>query len=146
MNVLHPMVVHLPIALVLVWPLVDGIGLWTKRPDVSRTALALLLLAVAASLAATATGQAAYDVAVDRGVDPELLDRHADDANLMPWILLLITAVRWFGTHKLGVKGHVAGIVLGCALWPFVIDVGGSGGSLVYEHAVGVEVVREASR
>ena len=135
---LHPMAVHFPIVLAMLWPVIDAIGLLSKRPDVSRVGVALLLLAVVTSLFATATGQAAFDEAIAKGVDAELLNTHADNANLIPWLLLLIAAVRVVAAQKLKTKGQIAGIVLGVILWPLVIATGDSGGTLVFEHAIGV--------
>jgi uncharacterized membrane protein len=133
------MAVHFPIALVFLWPVIDAVGLLLKRADVSRVGLALLLLAVGVSLFATATGQAAFEAAIAKGVDAEVLNTHADDANLIPWALVLVAAVRFLGAQKLKAKGQIAGIVLGVLLWPLVIRTGDSGGRLVFEHAVGVK-------
>jgi uncharacterized membrane protein len=139
---LHPIAVHLPIALMMLWPVIDAVGLLLKRTDVSSVALALLVLGLVASLVATATGQAAFDAAIAKGADPKVLNTHADFANLVPWALLLLVAVRWAGVNKLKKKGHVAAIVLGLSMWPLVITVGHTGGKLVFEHAVGVRAPR----
>jgi uncharacterized membrane protein len=139
---LHPIAIHLPITLILLWPVIDAVGLLLKRTEVCSVALALLLLGVVVSLVATATGQAAFDAALAKGADPAVLNTHADDANLVPWLLLLVAAVRWAGAHKLKTKGHVAAIVFGVLMWPYVISVGNSGGKLVYEHAIGVRAPR----
>ena len=47
---LHPYVIHLPIVLILLWPIVDACGFGLHRPDVSNVGLALLLASVAAAL------------------------------------------------------------------------------------------------
>ncbi len=138
MDRLHPMAVHLPIVLVLLWPIIDAVGVLFKRMEICQVALALLMLAIVTSLFATATGQAAFDAALAKGADPQVLNTHADNANLMPWLLLLLEAARWGGAFKLKKKGHIAAIVLGLFMWPFVIAVGDSGGKLVYEHAIGI--------
>ncbi len=131
------MAVHLPLAVILLWPVIDLAGLLFKRADVSKVALALLIFGLLVSLFATATGQAAFDAAVAKGADPELLSTHADNANLIPWLLLLCAAVRFGAGHKLKVKGQILGIVAGMLLWPLAIGVGNSGGKLVYEHGIG---------
>jgi uncharacterized membrane protein len=136
---LHPYVIHLPIVLILLWPIVDACGVAFHRPDVSKVGLALLIASIAAALAATTTGQTAFDEAVKAHVDPELLDTHADKANPFPWLLLGVAAVRTIGVLKLKRKAHVAAILLGFALWPLIYAVGESGGALVYEHAIGVK-------
>lgn len=138
MNTLHPLAVHFPIAIALLWPLVDLCGLALSRPDVSRTALGLLAVGVVSSLVATVTGQAAYDTAIARGYAPELLDAHGDPAGLVPWTLLAVGVLRTVGVQKLGRPAHVAALIAGFAVAAWVGFVGYSGGRLVYEQGVGV--------
>ena len=142
MDQLHPMAVHFPIVLVLLWPVIDAVGLLLKRIDLCRAALAMLVLAVITSLFATATGQAAFDAAIAKGVDAELLNTHADKSNLIPWLLLAIAAARFGLAQKLKTKGQIAGIVLGVLLWPLLIATGDSGGKLVFDHGIGVRIER----
>jgi uncharacterized membrane protein len=136
---LHPLAVHLPIAVVLLAPAIDAIGFFAKKTDLSNLAIGLYVFGVIASLFATATGQAAFDVAVDGGATGELLNTHADDANLIPWLLILLVIVRVVAPKKLGSKGHAVALVLGFAMWPYVFLVGQSGGALVFEHGIGVK-------
>ncbi len=139
METWHPMAVHLPIALILLWPVVDGLGIVLKRPDLSGLALGLLCAAAVFSLFATATGQFAYDAAAATGVRRRLMDTHADYANLVPWLLLLLAAGRAWLPGKLGRAGHGLVLVAGLAMAGFIVFVGASGGKLVYEHGVGVK-------
>jgi uncharacterized membrane protein len=134
MGALHPLLIHLPIALLLLWPLVDLAGLAAKRADVSLTAFGLLLLALPSSLVATLSGQSAYEAALERGFSPQLLDGHADLAGLVPWLVLALLFARGFGPRRL----RPLWISLGLALASMVVWVAKSGGGLVYGHAVGV--------
>ncbi len=134
----HPLTVHLPIALVLLWPLVDLVGLVTRRREVSHVGLGLLGLALVSSLVATVTGQAAFDAAIAVGHAPERLDEHASLANLVPWALLLALVARLGGAAKLGRRGSFLGVLVGFGLWPFIYQVGHTGGRLVFEQGVGV--------
>lgn len=138
MDALHPAAIHAPLTLLVLWPLVDGLGLWRKSPHLMRLGFGLLGLATILALVATATGQAAFDVAVAKGVDPGLLRTHTDDADLLPWLLLALCALRAWLPQKVGAKGHAAALVLGLGLAGFGLTVGRSGGALVYEHGVGV--------
>lgn len=138
METLHPVAIHLPLVLVVLWPLVDGLGLKLDSPHLRRMGLALLVTAALGSLFATATGQAAFDVAVQKGVDPALLRTHTDKADLMPWLLMALAALRAWLPTKFGTKGHAGALALGLALWPLAFGVGRTGGALVYEHGVGV--------
>lgn len=134
------MLVHFPIALVVLWPLLDMGGLFANRPDVSKAGVGVLLAALVFALAATLTGQAAYDVAVPAGHAPALLDSHASDADLVPWLLLAIVVLRLGGVRKFGRSAQIAAIVCGLVLALFVFQVGEAGGDLVFEHGVGVKV------
>ncbi len=138
MSSLHPLAVHFPIAIAMLWPLVDALGLALSRPDVSRTALGLLALGVVSSLVATVTGQLAYDAAIAQGYAPEVLDTHGDPANLVPWALLAVGLLRTVGVQKLGRSAHLASLIAGFGVAAWVGFVGYSGGRLVYEQGVGV--------
>jgi len=144
MDTWHPLAVHLPIAFVLLWPVIDALGLSLKRFDLCGLALGLLVITVVFSLFATATGQFAYDAAVARGADLDILDTHANYANLVPWLLLLLASARGFGPQKFGVAGHWGAIIVGFAMAAFIVVVGASGGELVYEHGIGVRAVPTA--
>lgn len=138
MHALHPAVIHMPLVLVLLWPVIDGVGLKLQSPHLMRLGLVLLLLGALTSLMATVTGQAAFDEALVHGVDATLLRTHTSDADMMPWALLTLSALRAWVPTKFGIRGHAGVLVLGLLLWPFALGVGNSGGELVYEHGVGV--------
>ena len=138
MDTLHPLAIHMPLALIFLWPVVDGLGLKLNSPHLMRLGLALLVAAVLLALFATATGQAAFDEAVRRGVDPKLLRSHSDDADRVPWLLLAVLAARVWLPKKLAHRGHALALLLGLLTWPIAFGVGQSGGRLVYEHGVGV--------
>jgi uncharacterized membrane protein len=143
---LHPIAIHFPIALALLWPVIDLLGLLLKKPDLSRLGLGLLGFALLSSLVATATGQAAFDQALAAKVAPELLNTHADDANLLPWLWLLLLVARFLLAQRLGRVGHGAAIGLGVLALLFVYQVGKSGGELVYRHGVGVQALPQTSQ
>jgi uncharacterized membrane protein len=138
MEAFHPLAVHLPIALVLLWPCIDLIGLLNSRSDVSAVAFALLLLAIPAALFATVSGQSAYDAAVARGAPTKLLDTHGDLAGLVPWLLLALAAVRAIAPRKLGRHGRWFAIALGALMAALIVWIARSGGLLVFEHGIGV--------
>ncbi len=138
MEALHPIAIHLPIVLILLAPVIDALGLFTDSKHLSRLAVGFYVAIVVSSLFATATGQAAFDVAVESGVSGELLTTHADDANLVPWLSIVVVVLRFVAPQKLGRPGRMLALVAGLAMWPFIYLVGDSGGALVYEHGIGV--------
>ncbi|MCC7380591.1 MAG: hypothetical protein IT384_02080 [Deltaproteobacteria bacterium] len=139
METLHPLAVHVPITLILVWPAVDLAALWFDRRDVAITAGALLVLAIPAALFATVTGQSAYDAAIAAGHAPALLDRHADLAALVPWFLIVVAAVRGPLARRYGRPARLVAILLGFLLGGVIVSVGHEGGELVFDHGVGVQ-------
>lgn len=138
MDTLHPLAIHMPLALIFLWPLVDGLGLKLDSTHLKRLGLAMLGGAALFALFATVTGQAAFDEAVRQGVDPKLLRTHTENADLMPWVLLAVLAARAWLPRKLSHRGHALALLLGLLVWPLALGVGKSGGALVYEHGVGV--------
>ncbi|MBK8014575.1 MAG: hypothetical protein IPK13_24895 [Deltaproteobacteria bacterium] len=140
MGDLHPAVIHFPIVLVVLWPIVDLIGFWAKSAALSRLAVGLLAAAVVVSLVATVTGQAAMDAALLRGTARPLLRTHTALADAVPWVLLVLLAVRGWGPAKFGRVGRVTALILGFGCWPGIWVVGRTGGALVYSHGVGVNV------
>lgn len=140
----HAATVHLPIGLILIWPFVDGLGLLLRQPMVSRTGMALLVVATVSSLFATATGQAEFYEAMEAGVSVEQLNTHADYANMMPWLLVVLTGLRFWLPTKLSVAGAWLVVALGLGQIAFTAMVGHSGGVLVYEHGVGTPTQNHA--
>jgi uncharacterized membrane protein len=138
----HPLVIHFPIALIILWPIVEGIGLWTRRTDISHVALGFLVLALLASFIGTVTGQAAFDAAIERGANAEVLRLHSDKGDLVPWVMFIVVFMRTVGVLKLGRRAQIASVVLGVLVWMLIWQVGDTGGELVYRHGVGVERVQ----
>ena len=135
----HPVTVHFPIVLLLLWPILDGLGLWLKKEDLCYVATGLLALALVSALIATITGQAAFDLALAEGYDPALLEKHTLDADIVPWLVLVVALVRSAGVHKFGKKAHALAILMGFCVSGFLLSVAHEGGDLVYAHGVGVQ-------
>ncbi|MBX2814062.1 MAG: hypothetical protein KTR25_19765 [Myxococcales bacterium] len=122
----------------MIWPLIDGIGLITRQPMVSRTALGLMLTAMITSLVATATGQMEFDQAVAAGFEAELLNQHASYGSMVPWVLMAVSAVRLWLPGQIGGIGPWLGVLFGMVSWWLIVHVGHTGGVLVYEWGVGI--------
>ena len=134
----HPMTVHFPIVLLLLWPFIDGLSLKLQKQEWSQLATALLGLSLLTSLFATITGQAAFDQAIAAGYDSDLLERHTLDADLIPWLIIVLGLARFILPKKIGAKGRWAAVCLGLGLALFLVKVSYEGGNLVYKHGVGV--------
>jgi uncharacterized membrane protein len=65
---IHKLIVHFPIALMIIATVYDSWALYTKRPELHRTAYGLILWAAVGALAAVGTGlQLAEMIHIDKG-------------------------------------------------------------------------------
>lgn len=93
-NELHPLVIHFPIALLLVAPLfiIEGV---IANPQKGRpfliAALVLMLLGTAGTFFAVATGEAAGEVAERTPVVSAVLERHEDLAEMTRIVFSVLT-------------------------------------------------------
>jgi hypothetical protein len=94
----HPLLVHLPIGLILLWPLLEIVGM--KRPALREAAGLVLQLAVATCLAAILFGLL---LAYGSGEIGTTVTRHMRGAIALALELLLALAIRhsWLAGHRL---------------------------------------------
>lgn len=91
-NALHPLVVHFPIALLLVVPLVIGIGLGDRSGrNVPGVALLLLVLGTAGAWLAAATGESAGQLAERLPGVAGILERHEELAEITRTLFTALT-------------------------------------------------------
>jgi uncharacterized membrane protein len=65
---IHKLIVHFPIALMIIATVYDSWALYTKRPELHRTGYGLILWAAVGALAAVGTGlQLAEMIHIDKG-------------------------------------------------------------------------------
>jgi uncharacterized membrane protein len=137
---LHPAVVHFPIALALLAPLVAVIvGLAVRAHAVGPRgwALVVLLQALLAGSAwlALETGEREEE-RVEKVVAERHIEEHEEAAERLLALAAAALAVSLAGlaTGRLGAAGRVATIVVGAAVLAGAVAVGHSGGELVYRH------------
>jgi uncharacterized membrane protein len=137
---LHPLVVHFPIVLAILLPISAVVALWAvgKGSTVRRAWAVPLVLAAALSLsafAATQTGDREED-RVERVVPRGALHDHEEAGErfaLLSGVLFLIVAVG-LARGTFGQAARLLGTVGALALVAAAVQVGHSGGSLVYRH------------
>lgn len=137
----HPMIVHFPIALLIVGFLTDVAGLIFKRDLLTQTGFYLLILGSLGTIAALLSGEFAGDGIAEQGLLKQAIERHEEAAELSIWLvsitagarIILVLLKKYVGLLK------VAVLVLFFASVLSIGRTGYYGGKLVYEHAAGVQ-------
>lgn len=138
----HPKVVHLPVALALLMPLVAG-GLavawwrgWLQR-RVWIVAFVLQAILVASGFVAMQTGEAEEE-RVEGVVAEQYIEAHEEAAEVFVWasVAVLVLVV---GAGVIRKERVAQGLALAATIGTFIVlglgyRVGHAGGSLVYEH------------
>ncbi len=141
---LHAMVVHFPIALLLVGYLSDVIGLFSTKVFFRQAAFYLLILGGAGVLAAYVSGSAAGD-GLEEGSLGKAMELHEQAAQFTLWLtmatLLLRIGAEWVKQKKQWIR--ITAFLLFSLSTLAVVRTGYLGGQLVFKHAAGVELVIE---
>ncbi len=138
---LHPMIIHFPIALLLVGFLAEVVGFILKKEFFTKAAFYLLILGTLGVVAAYITGDIAGDGVSETGQLKNALETHEHAAQLTLWLMVGAAIIRialvWMKKFD-GVFKYVA-LVLFLAGTLSVVRTGYYGGELVYKHAAGVQ-------
>lgn len=139
---LHPRLVHLPIALAVLMPMVSAglLLMWVRDLLPRRTwivALALQFLLVASSVVAMRTGENEEE-AVEKAVPESAIEAHEEAAEVFTWtaagVLVLFVAgaaLPWAAAARSAAAGATVGTLIVLFLG---YRVGQAGGELVYQH------------
>lgn len=137
---LHPAIVHFPIALAILTPLLAALVFGAIRAGAAPAGswavvvLAQLLLAGSAWLAVE-TGEDQEDT-VEKVVAERYVDAHHDAAERFLTVAVAAAVVSAAGllAGRRGTIGRIATLAAGVAVIVMIVPAGSSGGALVYEH------------
>jgi uncharacterized membrane protein len=135
------MIVHFPVALVLVAFASELAGLFLKKKFYQNVSLYILVLAALGAVAAFITGDAAGD-GMDGGSLQQALEVHEKAAALTLWLTIAAAAAK-IGLELLRKKArwfYIVSFVILLAATASVARTGYLGGQLVFKHAAGVEL------
>jgi uncharacterized membrane protein len=139
----HPLLIHFPIALLIVGAICDAIGILGKRDLFLRTGFLLLVLGAFMSILAALTGDHVADTAHHIAGIYDDLDWHDTLGTATAIIAVLLTLIRTHFTFKKQFTGTVQYIYLLFAIGVAIL-VGASGytgGRLVYDYGAGTHPV-----
>ena len=148
---LHPAVVHLPIALALLVPLVAAFALVASRsgwlPDRAWAFVVLLqALLVGSAWLALETGEA-QEERVEKVVAERHIEDHAERAERLLLGAGIVLAVVGAGLApgRTGALARPLGFALALGVAGLAADVGRSGGKLVYEHGAATAYIGDGA-
>ena len=138
---LHPMIVHFPIALLIVGFLSDLVGLFTKREFFTQAGFYLLVLGALGVVAAYITGNQAGSGITEEGALKQALEVHEDAATWTIWIVSIAAVFRIALVLLNKFKGalKMVSIILFMLGVAAIARTGYYGGELVFKHAAGVQ-------
>ncbi len=138
---LHPLIVHFPIALLIVSLVLDALGVGFRRASLTQAGFYTL---IGGSLGATAAVLTGPEHEAKDAAALTILHRHELFAALMVLCCLILVGMRLGnvnGLYGAGVAGYLA---LGVVLIICITLTGYFGGQLVYDHGVGVNALQGA--
>ena len=139
---LHPMIVHFPIALLIVGFLFDLTGAFLNKDFFSKTGFYLLILGTVGVLAAYISGNIAGDGVSEAGALKQALENHEEAAELSLWLMVVASIVR----ITIVLLKKYSGVFKWVAVVLFLVGIlsiartGYYGGELVFKHAAGVQL------
>jgi len=138
---LHAMIVHFPVALVLVAFVSELIGLIFKKQFYLQVSFYIIVLAGLGAVAAYLTGDAAGD-GMDGGSLQRALEAHEESAAFTLWLTMAAAGVKivlYYIKNEMRWLKILAFTLLFAATGS-VARTGYLGGQLVFKHAAGVEL------
>ncbi len=138
---IHPMIVHFPIALLIVGFLFDIIGLFFKRDFFTWAGFSLLILGGLGLIAAYLSGNLAGSGITEEGMLKQALETHKGAATLTIWLVSITIVVRVLLVYLKKYMGvfQAAAMVLFFVSVLAIARTGYYGGELVFKHAAGVQ-------
>lgn len=139
---LHPMIVHFPIALIIVGFFSDLVGLVLKRQFFTTAGLYLYALGGIGTVAAYLSGDMAGEGVAEFGALSTALETHEGAATLALWTVMVLAVLR----IMLGLMKKMTGwrqwamVALLAGGVATIARTGYYGGELVYKHAAGVQL------
>lgn len=138
---LHPALVHFPIALAVLMPLIALFILIGIRKNLFNSRVWLIVIFVQSlfaisTIVAVRTGGNEEET-VEKIVAEKYIEAHEELAEKVPWaagVILLFTILGCLKSDKFSTSFQIFSIISMFALGGLVLKVGHSGGELVYKH------------
>ena len=137
---IHPLVIHFPLALLVIAVLLDGTSFFLLRQLLGKSSLILYVLGTAGAIAAFITGKIAVDT-VNPPLQAELtVGKHSDWALYTMIFFILYTVVRVIGDLRFKIEKRSARVFffgLAVAGLYLLVRTADMGAMLVFKYGVG---------
>ncbi len=140
-QLIHPMIVHFPIALLITGLLSETLGLFLKKEFFRKAGFYLLILGTVGVAAAYFTGRLAGEGVTEAGSLKQALEAHEEAAELSLWLMAAAVVLRIITVFVKKFSGSLkwgafALFLIGVLS---IVRTGYYGGELVFKHAAGVQ-------
>jgi uncharacterized membrane protein len=135
---IHPLLIHFPIALIIVVVAIDLVGLIAKRENLLRMGSILTVVALAGGAVSVLSGVIAEESVWHTEAAEELIERHELLGFIYLGLLALLTIIRLAGQKRLLGPAGWASLFVGIVAAAIVSYSAYLGGEMVYSHGTGV--------
>jgi len=142
-RLLHPMLVHFPIALLFTSVLFDIVATWFKRETFREGALWLLIIGLSGGIAAAFAGGWAEEAAERAGIAESLIELHETLGLATLGIFGILLLSRLLLRNQLTPKTAIPYFLVAAIGLGTLSATGHFGGDLVYEHGAGVATIHQ---
>ena len=148
---LHPLVVHFPIAILILYILVEVVSVFINNEKLKFTAQFLLIAGVISALAAVLSGNQAEQIASkiiekhNLTSAQKALEAHEEQATFFLWYFVFVLVIRTMFILKKKFNGFrkiFVSILAVIGLY-LILNTGKYGGELVYKYGVGTNSFNE---
>lgn len=142
---IHPMVVHFPIALIIVAFVSELTGAVLRRDFFVKAALLLLVLGACGVIAAFLTGDEASHTVGESGAIRAALEMHEEAGEFTLWTVIVVALVRMLFAYKRWMHGwrQWVAVILLVLCTAAVARTGYLGGELVFRYGGGIKAQQQ---
>ncbi|TAL09821.1 MAG: DUF2231 domain-containing protein [Nitrospirae bacterium] len=145
MHPIHPMVVHFPIALLIISVLFDAMATQWRHKSFQDTGFYTLIAGLLGAVVAVVTGAMAEEVAEGKGIPESVLEIHEALGYATLLFFLGLLALRLLMRWKLIKEIPALYLAMGIVGIAILTVTGYVGGSLVFDFGAGVNLSMEGT-
>ncbi|MCZ7603556.1 MAG: hypothetical protein QY331_04175 [Melioribacteraceae bacterium] len=144
---LHPQIIHFPIAILILYSVLEIVGILSKNIFLQKTSFLLLAIGVVSAVGAVLTGNQAAEFAKLNSDLPiaTLINDHETYATITLWYYFVILILRTYLILKKKFEGILKFVFIPLVLIGsyLIYETGEHGGKLVYNYGIGTSINKD---